>query len=443
MISTRHPAAIVLICIICTLAMFAWIAPAKAGQTDNANPSDLPALFEWVFAPGDVLGTGAAAPIVLNTCAGRIAVRGNGGGSDRGEAVFLVLGDLDKSVPAAAAFPTGATGRNGIVARLTAIDETGDGYADFVYAGDLRGNLWKLDIRADKIDDWKFAFQSAGTPKPFFTAKNNRGGVQPITTAVDVMHHCMPGRAGYILLFGTGGSGVDPSAAGTQSVYAVWDWQRQWEAIDGADDAGLSKPFGQFNRPSLSGIRALWDETYRFPGITGLTLLEQNVRETVTVGDDEFVIMSDHPIDWWHPENQSGRHIGWYFDLPNPGEQVIRNPSLRDHTATVITAIPGSSPHASWTSVLYMVDACSGGGPAWSRFDVNQDGTVAADDAVVDSRGQKRYPAGLLLDFKAAGIEEYPGLLALIDPDGKIRRTLPTAFRSSGAIYWYVPDYGW
>ena len=443
MILSRHLTAIVLICFFCTMTLFACIGPAGASQTDNTHPSGLSALFEWAFAPGDVLGTGAAAPIVLSTRAGRVAVRGNGAGSDRGEAVFLVLKDLDKSVPDAAAFYTGAMGNNGIVAGLTAIDETGDGYADFVYAGDLGGNLWKLDIRADKIDDWEFAFQSAGTPKPFFTAKNNRGGVQPITTAVDVMRHCMPTHSGYILLFGTGGSGGDPSASGIQSVYALWDWQPQWKAIDGTDDAGLSKSFGEFTRPHLSGIKALWDETHRFPGITGLTLLEQMVQETVIVGDDEFVIMSDHPIDWWHPESQSGRNIGWYFDLPNPGERVIRNPALRDNTATVITAIPGSDPHDPWTSILYMVDACSGGSPAWSRFDVNQDGAVTSDDTVVDSRGQKRRPGGLVLDFKASGIEEYPGLLAVIDPDGNIRRILPTAFRSSGAIYWYVPDYGW
>ncbi len=290
--------------IICTIAkpvagflllgLFAIHTPASPGQTVVPASSDAMDVMAEVFFMDDDFGQTIADPLVVNTRAGRVALLGNGHGSVRGEAVILAVGDIRGTNPFPVKFRTGANDDNGIVARISAIDDTRDGFADFAYAGDLQGNLWKLDMRDEQIHNWKFAFQTPMGPQAFFTARNDMGQAQPITTAVDVMRH-YGSRSGYLLLFGTGicGSTYGHRDGGVQSVYALWDWQRQWEIIDGQENAGENRFFGVFSRPGLGGMEKFWNEKYRSPGITGLTLLRRSVSETVRSGGNEYVIMTD------------------------------------------------------------------------------------------------------------------------------------------------------
>ncbi len=62
-----------------------------------------------------------------------------------------------------------ATASNGIASVLPA-DVNGDGTVDFLYAGDLLGNLWKFDVSAGKTDSkWQ------SPRKPMFAAKDSAG----------------------------------------------------------------------------------------------------------------------------------------------------------------------------------------------------------------------------------------------------------------------------
>lgn len=71
------------------------------------------------------------------------------------------------------------------------VDEDGDGIADLVYAGDLKGNIWRVNL----ADNTKFkVFQACdGT----CTVSN----FQPITTKLEVRAHP---DGGVLILFGTG-----------------------------------------------------------------------------------------------------------------------------------------------------------------------------------------------------------------------------------------------
>lgn len=51
------------------------------------------------------------------------------------------------------------------------LDVNGDSIPDIVYAGDLRGNLWKFDISSNNASNWGVAFDG----QPLFTATYSTG----------------------------------------------------------------------------------------------------------------------------------------------------------------------------------------------------------------------------------------------------------------------------
>jgi type IV pilus assembly protein PilY1 len=71
----------------------------------------------------------------------------------------------------------------------TLIDYDRDGFVDFIYAGDLQGNLWRIDARSANPGSW--------SAKKLFTSQTG----QPITTAPQVTRHP---NGGVIIMFGTG-----------------------------------------------------------------------------------------------------------------------------------------------------------------------------------------------------------------------------------------------
>jgi type IV pilus assembly protein PilY1 len=103
------------------------------------------------------------------------------------------------------------------------------GELNYVYAGDLQGNLWKLNFTATAAANWSLAnlsyFKDGSTPIPMFVAKDgatipNR---QPITMEPALIFG--PNRT-IIVSFGTGKYLETTDTAGpyrAQSVYALLD----------------------------------------------------------------------------------------------------------------------------------------------------------------------------------------------------------------------------
>lgn len=101
-------------------------------------------------------------------------------------------------------------------------DIDGDGKTDWIYAGDMAGNLWKFDVRSSDSSAW--------TVKLLFTAKNS---------ARLYGNHCRPPivighpQGGTLVLFGTGrylGS-TNLSNHDVQSYYGIWDREYWGEII--------------------------------------------------------------------------------------------------------------------------------------------------------------------------------------------------------------------
>ena len=335
--------------------------------TTPSSPSVL-----WEYTNDDDLGYSfSQANIIRTQGAGYVVMFGNGYDSvSETAAIFFInplTGNLVKKID------TGATGCNGL-ATPSAVDVDADGYADYAYGGDLYGNMWKFDLRGD-IADWKVYYDD-GSPQPLISVRNTDGDIQPITAAPEVMMDCArsdfsKNGNGMMVIFGTGRylNSDDFDTIEIQSFYGVWDWGDVWEQ---KNDYATAK--GQFlgevgSDRSLSNVTA--------------SLQEQT---TLSVAGD-WVLISGNPVNWYDPEQSTGEHMGWVFDMTTAvGERGVREPSLSQGVVELISIIPSDSPcEAGGSSMLYRVSACSGGYTDDPQFDVNDDRKVDDSDRMFDA----------------------------------------------------------
>jgi len=257
------------------------------------------------------------------------------------------------------------------------IDANGDSIVDYIYAGDLFGNLWKFDVSSSNENSWKVLGPSNG---PLFVACAGTGTQcttagasnlrQPITTRPQVGRH--PTKAeGFMVYFGTG---------------------KYFETGD-------NDPVNQTTNQTFYGV---WDENQSNPSTTlGRTnLLQQKIVKEIRQGfdtdgngsDDDFFelrVTTDEPINWDTPP--SSPHKGWYMDLYNTeggntnnyGERQVTDSILRDNRIIFTTLIPSPDPcDSGGTGWLMEIDAKDGSRLEFSPFDLNADGEFDGKDHV-------------------------------------------------------------
>jgi type IV pilus assembly protein PilY1 len=256
------------------------------------------------------------------------------------------------------------------------VDVDNDFKADYVYAGDLFGNLWKFDVRSTNPSNWDVAYKNGTANLPLFTATSDVGGLQPITTRPQVTRH--PSGNGLIVLFGTGKyfEVGDNRSAGqeTQSVYGIWD-----------------RP----NVPPTASREILRDH-----------LLEQTIDYELAVGGVGYRGTSANTLVWFVkplcttgvtppacdadglPVTDEGS-LGWFMDLDSPdsganrGERQVSDMLLRGDKLIFTTLLPLDDTCAfggdGW---LMEIDAESGGRLGYSPFDVNGDGLFTTSDLI-------------------------------------------------------------
>jgi type IV pilus assembly protein PilY1 len=284
-----------------------------------------------------------------------VVIFGNGYNSDNGSAVLYVL-DLNGVI--VRKLNTGVTGGNGL-STPALIDVNNDRKLDYVYVGDLKGNMWKFDFTADTAANWAVAFNDGTDPKPLFAA----GVSQPITAKPDIMRHCGYDKSGYMVIFGTGKYLHNDDRINTdqQTIYGIWDY-----GDDDDDDeyvgSSLDHSTGQIGSPGAD--------------IAGTYLLKQTVvdiRDITSYGT--YRTFSDEAANWavatdsdtdQKPDPVSGSDVGWFIDFPNAapyeGERVFKTVQIRDGKAFVISFFPDSSPcSGGGNSWFYIIDACDGG----------------------------------------------------------------------------------
>lgn len=254
---------------------------------------------------------------------------------------------------------------NGLATPLL-VDDDADSVVDYIYAGDLLGNMWKFDVRDVLPSQWGSDFASAGTPDPLFTTASN----QPITTQPQASFH-PDNFPGFLVFFGTGQylevNDNDPIGQTTQTFYSVWD-----------KNTGSLTPFNSSD-------------------LLEQTITDQYVEAFDTdddgADDEEFTLrdLSDNEIDW-------DTHMGWKIDLmptsvngsanvSNFGERQVSNAIVRNGRVIFTTLVPSSVEcEFGGTSFLMEVDFRSGGALEYPAFDLNSDGEFDADDSDASGR---------------------------------------------------------
>jgi len=283
----------------------------------------------------------------------------DGAASATGDAVLYIVdiatGALLNKIDTGAgmaADPDGLNRPNGLATPAVA-DVDGDGIADYAYAGDLFGNLWKFDLTGVNSGAWDVAYYSGATAVPLFRARAADGSAQPITTRPQVGAHGLGQTGGVMVYVGTGKylEVGDNSAVGqiTQTFYGLWDKN------DGTT-----------------------------PSFTRADLVQQKILHELTSGGHDVRVTSQYPVDWT-------TQYGWYLDLYNTdggntdnfGERQVSNSMLRNGRIIFTTLIPSADPCAYGGSGWLMeMDAYGGGRLGSPPFDLNNDGDFTDSDKV-------------------------------------------------------------
>jgi Tfp pilus tip-associated adhesin PilY1 len=249
-----------------------WEINGVDGDLNNTTPT--------VSTAYDNLGFTYGVPLIIKVNAGGVdaVIIGNGYNNNAlgdYQAYLYVIeaatGQLIASIPAGAGGTSASP--NGLF-NPAAIDTNGDGKVDRVYAGDLKGTLWKFDLSGATAASWTASALLATSP------------AQPITSTPGVALHP---NGGYMVAFGTGSmlDTADTTANTVHYVYGVWD---------GAPVANVS----------MMTTATLAERNYVYNGVT------TRVRRSTNITT---------------PNWNSGGHRGWRVALP-AGEKIVGDGSF-------------------------------------------------------------------------------------------------------------------
>jgi type IV pilus assembly protein PilY1 len=189
--------------------------------------------FLWEYTP---TGSTAAAsdadlglmlgrPVYVKMNNGKAAIIvGNGYNSTGGKAVlYIFLLGTNGELTEVKKIDTLAGSDNGL-ATPGAFDADGNGTVDFIYAGDLKGNVWKFDVSGATTSSWVVSLSG----NPLFVAKDASNNRQPITAPISVAIDNVPGdthEGKRFVFFGTGSyfRTDDPADTSVQTWYGLID----------------------------------------------------------------------------------------------------------------------------------------------------------------------------------------------------------------------------
>lgn len=293
------------------------------------------------------------------------AVFGNGYGSTTGDAgIFVMLVDQGTGTVSFYYLSAGATGSNGI-SHIAAADLDGDHIADYVYGGDLKGNLWRFDLTSSDPTKWAV---SAG---PLFTTP----GGQPITTQPVLAGAPVSGSSSQpslIVGFGTGQrtqfttTTATSYVSGTQAIYAVWDWNMSdWNTKSAAQYTSMTIA----QAGGATGAKA--------PYTLGVSNLQT---ESFSYNSSSGIVDASNTAITWEQCSTTGctaGKFGWYANLNATNgatntsgaaltEQIVSNPILFQGAFIVNSTIPANNSILSCasptdTGITYVISMVTGG----------------------------------------------------------------------------------
>ncbi|MES2820553.1 MAG: PilC/PilY family type IV pilus protein [Pseudomonadota bacterium] len=370
---------------------------------DITDPDDIKLLWEFSSAEDEDLGYSFPQPVMARLHTGNWAVLmangyGNQTDTTSDKAALMIL-DVETGELVKKLVVTGDDTKANGLSSIKAADNNNDGVADYAYAGDLQGNLWRFDLIPNSIrnstaldpfaryeatvnpsgiqdsSSYKDQFEVAYDDKPLYTAMDGRpvaeSTAQAITAPPSLVRH--PTMLGYIVVFGTGkyfettDATVDDTRA--QSMYGIWDRKTRAESTSAPTDA-----------------------------LTRADLLQQSIIDEITnpftTAANTLRVQSQEEISglWYDvgatdTEDSSVNKWGWYFDLSVgndlAGEMMINPMAARGESLLFSTLTPNEDPcQEGITAWIYGIDPFSGGRTKFNVFDINRNTIVDDGDTV-------------------------------------------------------------
>ncbi len=292
------------------------------------------------------------------------ATESDGSASTDGDAKLFIVdvetGELLKLIDTGAGEPGTP---NGLATPLL-IDSNSDYIVDYIYAGDLLGNMWKFDVTSSNTSGWKVA--GGATPRPLFTTDTG----QTITSQPQASFH-PDNLEGFMIFFGTGKyievNDNDGFGQDTQAFYGVWDKNLTSYTTITSGSLLTQTIDNQYTQAFDTDDNGSLDETFQLRSV------------------------SDNLIDW-------DVHLGWELQLipqkienspnvSNFGERQVSNAIIRNGRVIFTTLIPSTVEcEFGGTSFLMQLDFRDGSALEFPAFDLNGDGEYDGDDTDASGR---------------------------------------------------------
>ncbi len=304
-------------------------------------------LWEYFSSSDNDLGYMLGAPIIAKMNDGSVvAIVANGYNSTSGKAVLYIFDLATGSI--IRKFDTGIGSDNGLAAPGV-YDADNDGDIDVIYAGDLKGNLWKFDVSSNTSSTWGFAFMSGTTPLPFFIATDSLGNRQPITAPVAVAKNSVT---------------TDPNYGKRFIFVGTGSYFRNGDTAD----------------KSVQSLYGLIDQNYQIAGRSNLT--QRSIQLESTLNSKPVRVFSGATTGDMTSKD------GWYLDLKTAG-----GGAEGERIVTAAQAYQLAEPTLIFSSIIPIDDPCQPGGRGYVNalnpftggrlsngfFDLNADKNFAND----------------------------------------------------------------
>lgn len=304
-------------------------------------------LWEYFSSSDNDLGYMLGAPIIAKMNDGSVvAIVANGYNSTSGKAVLYIFDLATGSI--IRKFDTGIGSDNGLAAPGV-YDADNDGDIDVIYAGDLKGNLWKFDVSSNTSSTWGFAFMSGTTPLPFFIATDSLGNRQPITAPVSVAKNSVT---------------TDPNYGKRFIFVGTGSYFRNGDTAD----------------KSVQSLYGLIDQNYQIAGRSNLT--QRSIQLESTLNSKPVRVFSGATTGDMTSKD------GWYLDLKTAG-----GVAEGERIVTAAQAYQLAEPTLIFSSIIPIDDPCQPGGRGYVNalnpftggrlsngfFDLNADKNFAND----------------------------------------------------------------
>lgn len=322
---------------------------ATVATTASDTETTIATKILWEFTDSHMGYTYGTPTVVKTKKYGWVVVFTSGYTNADGLGYFFFVNPANGALLETVATPStsGSTSSPVDMGQATAyISDYTDMTADAIYAGDLKGGIWRLDVSSSSTT------LPYATPTKIASLTDSLGNAQPVTTRPLV--EVPPNSSTRYLLVGTGKllADSDIASAYQQSFYSI---------VDGVGDFGAF--YGSTGQPLPTGVS--------FP----ITRSALNANTSLLTG------IGSSPAS----------AMGWYFDLPvtsSIAQRVNIDPFATQGVVAFIANQPnGSACSPSGTGTLYAVSYATGKTVLDAGTSVTLDG-LGTDVAIISHDGK-------------------------------------------------------